>query len=216
MRSQITKDRFSAGQILVVLEKTWESLGCKEIQPVNPKGIGYLFLNIHWKDWCWSWNSKTLATWCEEWTHWKRPWWWARLKEGVDRDNRGWDGWMASPTQWTWVWVSSRSWWWTGKPGLLQSMGSQIVRHDWLNWTELWKTIISSEKTHKHTFFSFPLLYSFHIYFSCFSASTSHLRSGTHFVCILSLGQDNTIQLSLLAWLATNFTMKSTFCSFYL
>ena len=55
-------------------------------------------------------------------------------------DNRGWDGWMASPTQWTWVWVSSRSWWWTGKPGMLQSMGSQRVRHNWmteLNWTEL-------------------------------------------------------------------------------
>ena len=54
--------------------------------------------------------------------------------------NRGWDGWMASPTPWAWVWVSSRSWWWTGKPGLQQSMGSQGVRHDWateLNWTEL-------------------------------------------------------------------------------
>ena len=96
-------------------------------------------LNIHWKDWCWSWNSNTLATWWEELTHWKRPWCWERLKAG-ERDNRGWDGWMASLTRWTWVWVNSRSWWRTGKPGVLQSMGSQRVWHDWateLNWTEL-------------------------------------------------------------------------------
>ena len=56
-------------------------------------------LNIHWKDWCWSWNSNTLATWCEELTHWKRPWWWERLKAGAEGDNRGWDDWMALLTQ---------------------------------------------------------------------------------------------------------------------
>ena len=78
------------------------------------------------QDWCWSWNSNTLATWCKELTtHWKRFWCWERLKVG------GWDGWMASPTRWTWLWVSSRSLWWTGKPGVQQSMGSQIVEHDW-------------------------------------------------------------------------------------
>ena len=66
-------------------------------------------LNIHWKDWCWSWNSNTLATWCEEQTHWKRPWCWERLKARGEVDDRGRDGWMASLTQWTWVWVSSRS-----------------------------------------------------------------------------------------------------------
>ena len=88
-------------------------------------------LNIHWKDWCWSWNSNTLATWCEELIHLKRPWCWEGLKGGGDGDNRGWDGWMASPTQWTWVWVNSGTWWWTGRPGLLQSMVSQRVRHDW-------------------------------------------------------------------------------------
>ena len=79
-----------------------------------------------------------LATWCKELSHWKRPWCWKRLKAGGEGDNRGWDGWMASPTQWTWDWASSRSWWWTGKIGVLQSMGSQRVRHDWmteLNWT---------------------------------------------------------------------------------
>ena len=90
-----------------------------------------------WKDWCWSWSSSTLATWCEELTHWKRPWCWERLEAGGEGDDRGWDGWMASLTQWTWVWENSRSWWWTGKPGVLQSMGSQRVGHNWMNWTEL-------------------------------------------------------------------------------
>ena len=96
-------------------------------------------LNIHWKDWCWSWSSNTLAIWCKELTHWKRSWCWARLKVGGEGDDRWWDGWMASltPLWWTWVWVSSGSWWWTGKPGVLQSMWSQRVAQDWvteLNW----------------------------------------------------------------------------------
>ena len=79
-----------------------------------------------------------MTTWCKELTHLKRPWCWERLKAGGEGDDRGWDGWMASPTQWTWVWVNSGSWWWTGRPGVLQSMGSQMVGHDWateLNWT---------------------------------------------------------------------------------
>ena len=77
-------------------------LDCKEIQPVNPKGN----LNIHWKDWCWS--SKTLATWCEELTHLKRPWCWERLKAGGEGNDRGWGSWMASLTQWTWIWPNPR------------------------------------------------------------------------------------------------------------
>ena len=89
-------------------------------------------LNIHWKDWCWNWNSNTLATWCEELIHWKRPWCWERLKVGGEGNDSGWDGWMSSPIRWTWVWASSRSSWWTGKPGMLQSTGSQKVRHDWV------------------------------------------------------------------------------------
>ena len=121
----------------VVLEKTLESpLDYKEMQPVNPKGN----LNIHWMDWCWSWNSSTLATWCEELTHWKRLCCWKRLKAGGEGDNRGWDGWMASLTRWTQVCASYGSWWWTGRPGVLQSMWSQRVGHDWvteLNWTAL-------------------------------------------------------------------------------
>ena len=94
---------------------------------------------IHWKDWCWDWSSNTLATWCEELTHWERPSCWERLRAGGEGDDRRWDGWMASQTQWTWVWVDSRSWWWTGSPGVLRFMGLQRVRHDWateLNWTE--------------------------------------------------------------------------------
>ena len=70
------------------------------------------------------------ATWCKVWTHWKRPWCWERLKAGGEGDNRGWDGWMASLTQWTWIWANSGRWWRTGKPGVLQSMGSQRVRHN--------------------------------------------------------------------------------------
>ena len=65
----------------------------------------------------------------------KRPWFWERLRGG-EGDNRGWDGWMASPTQWTRVWVNTGSWWWTGRAGVLQSLGSQRVRHDWT--TEFW------------------------------------------------------------------------------
>ena len=78
-----------------------------------------------------------LVTWCKELIHWKRPWCWERLKEGGEGDDREWDGWMASLTQWTWVWASSRSWWCTRQPGVLQSMGSQRVKHNWaaeLNW----------------------------------------------------------------------------------
>ena len=122
-----------------MLEKTLESpLDCKEIKPVNPKGNQ--LLNIHWKNWCWSWISNTLVTWCKELTYCKRPWCWGRLKVGGEGDNRGWDGWMASLTQWSWVWASSRSWWRIGKPGVLQWMVSQRVGHDWateLNWTDL-------------------------------------------------------------------------------
>ena len=83
------------------------------------------------EDWYWSWNSNTLVTWYEGLTHLKRPWFWEILKAGGEEDDRRWDGWMVSPTGWTWVWVSSGSWWWTGKPGMLQSMGLQRVAQDW-------------------------------------------------------------------------------------
>ena len=86
--------------------------------------------------------KKFYSTSCEELIHWKRLWCWEGLGVGGKGDGRGWDGWMASPTQWTWVWVNSRSWWWTGRPGMLQFMGSQRVGHDWA--TELnWLTLVS-------------------------------------------------------------------------
>ena len=113
-------------------DNSWEFLGQQGDPTSSSKRKSVL--NIHWKDWCWSWNSNTLST----WLIWKDPdagkdW---RQEEKVTT-NRGWDGWMASRTQWTWVWVNSGSWWWTGRPGELQSMGSQRVGHDWateLNW----------------------------------------------------------------------------------
>jgi len=129
-------------------EDSWESLGLQG-DPTSPY-YRRSDLSIHWKNWCWSWNSNTLATWCEELTHWKRPWCWERLKAGGEGDDRGWDGWMPSPTQWTWAWVNSGSWWWTGRSGMLQSMGLQRVGHDWateLNLTE------------------YSILYMYHIFF---------------------------------------------------
>ena len=84
--------------------------------------------------------ASILAISCEELTHWKRPWCWEGLGARGGGDDRVWDGWMASPTWWTWVWVNSGSLWWTGRPGVLQFMGSQSIGHNWateLNWTEL-------------------------------------------------------------------------------
>ena len=79
---------------------------------------------------------------------WKRPWCWERLKAGGEGDNRGWDGWMESPIQWTWAWASSGSWWWTGKADVLQSMGSQRVRHNWA--TELILILITWITSHRN------------------------------------------------------------------
>ena len=121
------------------LEKTLESpLDCKEIQPVHPKG-GQSWVIFARTDV----EAETPILWppdAKNWLIWKDPWCWERLRAGGEGDDRGWDGWMASPTWRTWVWINSRSWWWTGRPGVLWSMGSQRVRHDWvtkLNWTEL-------------------------------------------------------------------------------
>ena len=120
---------------IVVLEKTLESpLDCKEIQPVHPKGDqSWVFIV---KDWFWSCNYNNLATWCEKLTHLKRPWFWERLRAGGEGDNSRCDGWIVSLTQWTWIWVNSGSWWWTGRPGMLQFIGSQRVERE-SHWTEL-------------------------------------------------------------------------------
>ena len=125
----------------VVLEKTLENpLDCKEIQPVHSQG-GQPWVFFGRNDA----KAETPVLWLprEELTHWKRLWCWEGLGAGGKGDDRRWDGWMASPTWWTWVWVNSRRWWWTGRPGVLQFMGSQRVGHDWVtNWTELisWKS----------------------------------------------------------------------------
>ena len=118
----------------VVLEKTLEShLDCKEIQPVHPKGNqSWIFIGRT------DVEAETPILWppdVKSWLIWKIPWCRERLKAGEEGDDRGWDGWIASLTQWARVWVNSGSWWWTGRPGVLQSMGLQRVRHDWV--TEL-------------------------------------------------------------------------------
>ena len=111
-----------------MLEKTFESpLDCKETKPVHPKGN---------KSWIFTGRTEAKAP-----ILWppdlmsplirKRPRCWERLKAGGEGDARGWDGWMASPTRWTWVWVNSRSWWWIGRPGVLSFMGLQRVGCDW-------------------------------------------------------------------------------------
>ena len=122
----------------VVLEKTLESpLDCKEIQPVHPKGDqSWVFIGRT------DVESKTPILWppdAKSWLIRKDPDAGKDWRQEEKGDDRGWDGWMASLTWWTWVWASSRSWWWTGKPGVLQSMGLQRVRNDWateLNWTD--------------------------------------------------------------------------------
>jgi len=139
----------------VVLEKTLESpLDCKEIQPVHPKGNqSWMFIGKTDAE------AETPILWlpdAKNWLIWRLRCW-ERFKMGEERDDRGWDGWMASLTRRTWVWVSSGSWWRTGKPGVLQFMGSQSMELDTterLNWTELWSWLFLFQGT----CFSFCLL----------------------------------------------------------
>ena len=121
----------------VVLEKTLESPShSKEIQPVYPKGNqSWIFIGRTDAE------AETPILWLPDAKNWLtgKDWCWDRLNAGGEGDDKGWTSWMSSPTRWTWVWVNSGSWWWTGRPGVLQLMGSQRVRHDWateLNWTE--------------------------------------------------------------------------------
>ena len=116
-------------------EDSWESLGLQG--DWTSPSWGKSVLNIHWKYWCWSWNSNTLATWCEELTHLKTPWCLETLKAGGKgtTENEMLGGITNSTDM---ILASSGSWWWTGKPGVVQSMELQRVRHDWaneLNWT---------------------------------------------------------------------------------
>ena len=119
----------------VILKKTLESpLDCKEVQSIHSEG-----------DQPWNFfgrndaKAETLVLWPPHVKNWLigKDWCWEGLGAGGEGDDRGWDGWMASLTRWTWVWVNSGSWWWTGRPGMLQFMGSHRVGHDWateLNW----------------------------------------------------------------------------------
>ena len=122
----------------VVLYKTLESpLDCKEIQPVHPKGDqSWIFIGRT------DVEAETPILWPPDMNSWLigRPWCWEGLGAGGEGDDRRWDGRMASPIRWMWVWVNSRCWWWTGRPGMLRFMGSQRVGLDWgteMNWTEL-------------------------------------------------------------------------------
>ena len=126
----------------VVLEKTLESpLDCKDIQPKGDQS--WVFLGGT------DAKAETPILWPPHVKNWLigKDWCWEGLGARGDGDDRGWDGWMASLTRWTWVWVNSGSWWWTGRPGVLQFMGSQSVGHDWvteLNWIQHF-TISSSQ-----------------------------------------------------------------------
>ena len=131
-------------------------------------------LGVHWKDWCWSWNSNTLATWCEELTHLKRPWCWERLRARGEGDNRGWDGWMASLTQWTWIWVDSGSWWWTGGLACCSSWGrKESDMTERLNWITLFSisTPLGIKTTLRLCVATFRFIWFFSTPFSCLSYS---------------------------------------------
>ena len=115
-------------------EDSWGSLGLQG-DPTSPfwrrSALGFL-----WRQWCWSWNSSTLATSYEVLTHWKRLWCWEGLGAGEEGDDWGWGGWMASLTRLTRVWVNSRSWWWTGRPRRAAIHGV-TKSQTWLSgWTE--------------------------------------------------------------------------------
>ena len=114
-------------------EDSWESLGLQG--DLTSPSLRRSILGVHWKDWCWSWNSNILAIWWEELTHLKRPWCWERLRAGGEGDDRGWDGWIASLTQQTWVWETQ---------GVGDGQGGLACCDSWdhsqtqlSNWTEL-------------------------------------------------------------------------------
>ena len=199
----------------VVGEDTWESLGLQG-DPTSPSWRRSV-LGVHLKDWCWSWNSSTLATSCEELTHLKRPWCWEGLGAEGEGGDRGWDDWMASPTGWAWVWVNFGSWWWTGRPGMLQFMGSQRVRHNWV--TELNCLSISylylSTHTHTHPTPTHliawqivdphSLINSFHLI-----SLTSFLPSWSHCIPFSSA------KLNLFSPIPSWFISKTAFCLYSL
>ena len=136
--------KLSAEELMLLncgAEKTLESpLDCKDTQPVHSKGDQpWVFFGRN------DAKAKTPVLWPPHAK--KRLWCWGGLGAGGKGDNRGWDGCMASPTWWTWVWVNSGSWWWTGRPGVLQFMGSKRVGHDWATELTDWLIWITWSRT---------------------------------------------------------------------
>ena len=135
------KRRLSAKELLLsncgAREDSWTWTVPWTARRSNQSILKEITLNTHWKDRCWGWSSNNRATWCKQLTHWKRPWCWEKTlmlgkTEGRRRRGRQRMRWLDGiKTQCTWVWVNFRRWWRAGKPGMLQSMGLQRVRHDW-------------------------------------------------------------------------------------
>ena len=176
----------------VVLEKTLESpLDCEEsnqsiLKEISPGcSLEGLMLKL---------KLQYLATWCKELTHLKRPWCWERLRVGGEGDDRGWYGLMASPTQWTWVWVDSGSWWWTGRPGCFGSWGrKESDMTEWLNWNELIFSIQTWVKVYLVSFFMLeksclPLssLQTSYVFPKSHRFKHKHHHQQLYFNCILS------------------------------
>ena len=133
--------RLSAKELMLLNcgggEDSWESLGLQG-DPTSPSEGDQPWDFFGRNDA----KAETLVLWPPHAKSWLigRLWCWEGLEAGGEGDDRGWNGWMASLTRWTWVWVNSGSWWWTGRPGVLWYMGSQRVRHDWatdLIWSDL-------------------------------------------------------------------------------
>ena len=153
-------------------EDSCESLGLQEVQPVHPKGDqSWVFFGRN------DAKAETSVLWpphVKSWLIGKKPWCWEGLGAGGEGDDRGWDGWMASLARWTWVCVNSGSWWWTGRPGVLQFMGSERVGHRWvieLNWTELMSKLVLTR-----------LFFNLEIFVSFFSDTYTHSKL-TDFLC---------------------------------
>ena len=178
-------------------EDSWESLRLQgdPTSPFQRRSI----LGVLWKEWCQSWSSSTLAISWEDLTHWKRLWSWEGLGAGGEEDNRGWDGWMASLIWWMWVWVNSGSWWQTGRPGMLQFMGSQRVGHDWateLNWTAISVHIISIQIAEK--------------YILAYEGIQSHLYNNSLHLpysapCVLTVLREQAFKQAVVWWALTTF-----------
>ena len=136
-----------------MLEKTLENpLDSKEIKPVNPRGNqSWIFIGRTGAE------AEAPILWSPDAKNWligKRPWCRERLRAGEEGDDRGWDGWMALPTGLTWVWGSYGSWWWTGKLGKLQSMGSKRVGHNWVTELNWWFPLVMISSEAKGSFFA--------------------------------------------------------------